>query len=438
LHNCFLLLSTHLNGHQHLIPNRLMRLFEESNNMIEVSDAFEKVLEHAPQLPTETVSLSEALHCILAEPVVARNDSPSFNSSAMDGYGVKASDVKSASEENPVELDIVCVIKAGQVHEEPLEHGTAVKIFTGAMVPEGVEAVLMREKSSESDGKVLVKFSVKPGENIRRQGEELKTGDRALPAGILITPPVMGLLAGLGYAEVCVYRKPRVAVITTGDELLDPSAPLEKGKIRDANTYTIRAALQELGIHVITLERVPDNPEELLEAVSRLLSSADVLLVSGGVSVGDFDFVKEVFGHAGVEKVFWKVAIKPGKPTFFGTKDRKLIFGLPGNPVSALAIFYIFVRPALLQMMGKKDVQPTYLPAQMESEAKKKEGRMEFLRGKLQSQNGKIHVELSGGQYSHMLSSFAGADCFVGFPKEKTSITKGEEVHIQLLPWAAL
>ena len=406
--------------------------------MIEVSEAFEKVLERTSQLSTEIIPLSEALHCFLAEPVVARDDSPLFDSSAMDGYGVKVADVKSASEEKPVELKVVGIVRAGQVHEASLEHGTAVKIFTGAMVPEGVEAVLMREESWEKDGKVLVKSSVAHGKNIRRQGEELKSGDKALPAATLITPPVIGLLAGLGYAEVCVCRKPRVAVITTGDELLAPCAPLEKGKIRDANTYTIRAALQELGVEVIALERVPDDPEMLFGVVTRSLLSADVLLVSGGVSVGDFDFVKDIFERADIEKVFWGVAIKPGKPTFFGIKNEKLVFGLPGNPVSALAIFYIFVRPAILCMMGKKDNQMTYLPALMESEARKKKGRMEFLRGRLQSQNGKIHVELSGGQYSHMLSSFAGADCFVRFPKEKTSITKGEEVQVRLLPWAAL
>jgi molybdopterin molybdotransferase len=249
---------------------------------------------------------------------------------------------------------------------------------------------------------------------------------------------VIGLLAELGYAEVRVYRKPEVAVIITGDELIDPKDPLEKGKIRDVNTFTVRAALQELGVKIAALKRIPDDPKKLLAAVNQSLPLADVLIVSGGVSVGDFDFVKEVFQGAGIEKIFWKVAVKPGKPTFFGTKGEKLVFGLPGNPASVLVTFYLFVRPALLHMMGRKETQPTYLPALMKSDVQKKAGRMEYLRGKLQSQNGEIYAELHGGQYSHMLGSFAHANCLVAFPKEQTFIAKDGRVQIRLLPWAAL
>ena len=406
--------------------------------MIEVDDALRKVLEHTVRLPTETLPLSEALHSVIAETIIARDDNPPFDSSAMDGYGVKVKDVESASEEKSATLKIAGVVRAGQVYERPLEYGTAVKIFTGAMVPDGVEAVIMREKSSEADGEVLIKSSVKPGENIRRRGEELKKGDEALPSGTLITPPVIGFLAGLGYAEVCVYRKPKVAVIVTGDELIGPQEPLRKGKIRDANTSAIQAALQEVGVEIADLKRVSDDPEKLLEAVNESLLSADVLIVSGGVSVGDYDFVKEIFGRAGIEKIFWKVAIKPGKPVFVGTRGEKLVFGLPGNPASALVTFYIFARPALLGMMGREETQPMYLPALMQSEIRKKAGRTEYLRARFQSQNGEIHAELHAGQYSHMLGSFAYANSLVAFPKEQTCIAKGEGVKIHLLPWAAL
>ena len=406
--------------------------------MIDVNDALEAVLEHTPCLPTETVPLSEALHSVIAETIIVRDDNPPFDSSAMDGYGVKVKDVESASDEKPVALKVAGVVRAGQVYEKSLEYGTALKIFTGAMIPDGVEAVLMRERSSETNGEVLIKASVKDGENIRRRGEELRRGDVALPPGTLITPPVIGFLAGLGYAEVCVYRKPKVAVIVTGDELIEPQEPLQKGKIRDANTYTIQAALQEIGIDAAACKRIPDDPKKLLEAVNKSLASAAVLLVSGGVSVGDFDFVKEVFGNAGIEEVFWKVAVKPGKPIFFGTSGEKLIFGLPGNPASALVTFYLFIRPALLSMMGREETQPMYLPARMRSEIRKKAGRTEFLRGRLQIQNGEIYAELHSGQYSHMLSSFANADCLVVFPKEQTFIAKDGNVEIQLLPWAAL
>ena len=406
--------------------------------MIEVGDALNRVLEHTPQLPTEMVPLSEALHFAIAEPVVARDDSPSFDSSAMDGYGVKVSDVQSASEESPVALKIAGMVRAGQVYEKPLEHGTAVKIFTGAMVPEAVEAVLMREKTSEADGEVLIESPVTPGENIRRRGEQFGSGDEVLPPGALITPPVVGLLAELGYAEICVSRKPKVAVIVTGDELLEPQAPLEKGKIRDVNTSAIRAALQEAGVEITSVRRTPDDLENLLEAVKESLTLADVLIVSGGVSVGDFDFVKAVFERVGVEEVFWKVAVKPGKPVFFGTKGEKLVFGLPGNPASVLVTFYLFVRPALLSMMGRGKVHPTHLPARMRSDVRKKAGRTEYLRARLQTYDGEVYAELHGGQFSHMLSSFANADCLVAFPREQASIAGGGKVQIQLLPWAAL
>ena len=436
--------------------------------MIDVKDALKAVLEHTPLLPSETIPLNKALHSVLAETITAHDDIPLFDSSAMDGYGVKVDDIEFASDKEPVALKIVGVVRAGQVYEKPIEHGTAVKIFTGAMVPEGVEAVLIKENASEIDGKVLAKSPVKTGENIRRRGEEFLRGDEALSPGVLITPPVIGLLAGLGYAKVRVYRKPKVAVVITGDELVDPENPLKEGKIRDVNSFTLQAALEELGVEIVSLKRAPDSPEKLLETVHQSLQSADVLIISGGVSVGDFDFVREVSENAGIKKVFWKVAIKPGKPTFFGTKGanpngrlrltaktngrlrltaktngrlrltEKLVFGLPGNPASVLVTFYLFVRPALLHMMGRKETQLTSLPALTESDIQKKNGRAEYLRGKIQSQNGTVSVEFHGEQHSHMLSSFANADCLAVFPKEQTCIAKGGKVQIQLLPWVAL
>lgn len=406
--------------------------------MIDVNSALKAVLEHTSVLQTETIPLTKALHSVLAETITARDDIPLFNSSAMDGYGVKVSDVQYASDVSPVELKIVGTVKAGEVLKTPIEPGTAVKIFTGAKVPEGVEAVVIKENTEEIDGKVLIKSSAKLGANIRQRGEEFLKGDKVLSPGILITPPVIGLLAEFGYIEVCIHRKPKVAVVVTGDELIDPKKPLEEGKIRDVNSFTIQAALEEVGAKVVSLKRVPDSPEKILKAVSQSLQSADILLVSGGVSVGDFDFVKEIFENVGIERVFWKVALKPGKPTFFGTKGEKLVFGLPGNPVSVLVTFYLFVRPALLRMMGRKEIQPIYLPALMNSEVKKKKGRTEFLRAKLQSQNGNIYVGVGGEQYSHMLSSFANSDCLAVFPKEQTNIAEDGKVQIQLLPWATL
>jgi molybdopterin molybdotransferase len=406
--------------------------------MIDVKDALKLVIDHTPTLQTETLPLMETLHSVLAETIVACDDSPLFDSSQMDGYGVKVDDVRFASDETPMALDVTGVVRAGQVYDKPLENGTAVKIFTGAMIPEGVEAVVIKENSQEIDGKVLVKSSVRPGENLRRRGAEFRKGDDALPPGVLITPPVIGFLAGLGYTEVRVYCKPKVAVIVTGDELIDPQDPLEYGKIRDVNTFTIQAALQEIGIKTFSSERVPDDPQKLLESVDQLLPSVDVLIVSGGVSIGDFDFVKEIFESAGIEEVFWRVAVKPGKPTFLGTKGKKLIFGLPGNPASVLVTFYLFVRPALLRMMGRKETQPTCLSAVIESGVHKEDMRTEYLRGKLQIHNGEVSVDFHGGQHSHMLGSFANADCLVIFPKEQTHIPKGGKVKAQLLPWFGL
>ncbi|MHB0934840.1 MAG: molybdopterin molybdotransferase MoeA [Armatimonadota bacterium] len=403
--------------------------------MIPFEDALSLVLSHAKPLETISVPLDRAFGHCLAELITARMDLPRFDNSAMDGFGVKLADVSGASEEAPARLWLASVVRAGDEAGGELAPGTAVKILTGAPVPAGVEAVVMREYCHEEDGQVLVSRSVKPGENIRRRGEEFRQGDLALPAGLRLNPAGIGLLATLGYTEVPVHRKPRVAVVVTGSELVAPGGELHPGQIYDSNSYILAATLHAMGIDDCRLASAEDTPEAIRAQFAAALEWADVVITVGGVSVGDYDFVKEVSESLDIQAHCWKVAIKPGKPFFFGTRGGRLVCGLPGNPVSALLTFYKLVRPALLRLMGESATEPLALIATLTAPINKKAGRLEFVRGIASVRDGRLLVTPTTGQDSHMLGGFAQANCLIRFPKPAESCAAGEEITIELLDW---
>ncbi len=411
--------------------------------MIDYQQALNKLRANVDTLPRKRVKIEEAAGYTLGQKISARADMPTFDRSAMDGYAVCHADLASATARKPVWLNLIGTIYAGDPARPPVRSETAVRIMTGAGVPQGADAVVIKENCRESGGRVAVQKPVGPGENIRRRGGEFKRGAEILSAGMKITPPVIGLLATDGHASVFVHRKPRITLVVTGNELIAPGKRLRQGQIYDANSVAVGAALHEMGLKASAILRLKDDKPALKDALARALGSADVVIALGGVSVGDRDFVKDIFEDLGVETIFWRVAIKPGKPTYFGRsrskgrtkKTRKLVFGLPGNPVSALVTFHKFVKPALSQMMGTLDEKPIKLTATLQKKLRKNTSRLEWVRGVLSTRRGKFVVAPTTGQDSHMLGGLAHANCLIEFPRHKTSLGKNTIVEVELLNW---
>ena len=400
--------------------------------MLSFDDALQCILDHTAVSPVQHVPLLESLGSVLAEPLISPFDMPRFDNSAMDGYGVKLGDLLNASQSTPAKLTVTGTLQAGSDQLPELQKGTAIKIMTGAPVPPSVDAVVMKEFCETKNGHVLVKCTAEASENIRKKGEEFSHGQQILPAGTPITPAVIGLLATLGYAQVPVHTQPRIGIIATGNELVEPGKPLKNGQIYDSNRYALEAACRNLGINQITTACAKDDVDSLRKTIGKMLQQTDALITLGGVSVGDYDFVKDVLEHLGVETKFWKINIKPGKPVLFGiTADRKPVFGLPGNPVSALVTFHLFVRPALLKMGGHPHPKPKTQPATLLKKLRQKPGRRTFVRGIL-DQTGVTPTE---GQDSHMMLGLAKANALIVFPEDQSELPEGGTV--QILPLTA-
>ena len=321
----------------------------------------------------------------------------------------------------------------GSHSTETLSAGSAVKIMTGAPVPNGVDAVVMKEFCETKNGHVLVKKATQAGENIRKKGEEIKTGQTVLQAGTPVTPSVIGLLATLGLADVSVFKKPRIGIIATGNELIAPGKTLENGQIYDSNSFALSAACQQLGLPQIAVAHASDDPENLSETLKQTLAQSDVLITLGGVSVGDYDYVKSSLEALGMETRFWKINIKPGKPVLFGKFQNKLVFGLPGNPVSALVTFHLLVRPALLKILGHTHTSPNTCQALLTQTLKQKPGRRTFVRGKVFTQNGQWFATPTQGQGSHMMLGLAEANCLIVFPEDKDTLLENKLAEVYFL-----
>ncbi len=410
--------------------------------MISYEEALTIIFANTEALPKTRQRLEKLLDSVLAEPVVAAMDLPSFDNSAVDGFGVRVADVEKAASGSPVKLSVKGVIRAGDEGQLRVREGTACKILTGAPVPPGVEAVVMKEFCQELNGHVLVAQKARQGDNIRRRGGEFLRGEAVLPSGLRITPPVVGLLANLGYSTFAVHRKPRVAVVTTGNELVKPGRRLLPGKIFDSNSYALKAAVAALGIDDCLTFHAAEDESRTREVLARALASADVVISAGGVSVGDYDFVKGALEQLGVRTLLWKIAIKPGKPVYFGTlvdklrRRRKCVFGLPGNPVSALVTFNQFVKPALAKMMGiSAPGAGSVFMVTLKKTIRKKVGRTEFVRGVLKTENERLVVEATAGQDSHMLGGLSLANVLIHFPSDIEQLSQGEPVLVEFLGW---
>jgi molybdopterin molybdotransferase len=423
---------------------------------IEVEAARREILARVRATASQNVRLGEALGRRLAVDAVADGQFQPFDNSAMDGFAVRAAEVAGAGPDSPVSLTIVDESRAGHPATHAVKPGEAIAISTGAVLPAGADAAVRVEDTEVEEapdaqlaagnapagsahagsGTVLIKAAVAPGENVRRAGEDIAAGETVLPAGTELGPAELGALATIGLDPVPVHRRPRVAVVTSGDELVPAGMPLRPGQIHDSNSQTVPALVALAGGEVVTTRHAPDNPQGTRAALLRALE-ADVTIICGGVSVGEHDHVKAALADSGAEQVFWRVALKPGGPTWFGTRNETLVFGLPGNPVSVMATFLLFVRPALLAMSG---AEPTArrVTARLGADYEKPTDRAHAARCRLDlDERGWIATPLPQ-QGSHILTSMVAADCLALIPTETASLKAGDPVEIELLDRATM
>lgn len=406
---------------------------EESYPMLEVEAAVERFLDHFRPLEAETVPVLEALGRVLAEDVVAEMDIPPLANTAMDGYAVRCDDTGGARSDAPRRLRVVADLAAGYTLNEPIAPGTAVRIMTGAPVPPGTEAVIPFEEVEVEGDHILVFKRYPHHKNIRAAGEDVRAGEVVLAKGKLLRPQEIGMLAALGRAEVRVHRRPRVAILSTGDEVIDAADSWQPGKIRDANGYANAAQVLKHGGIPIRLGIARDTINDLTAKIRvGLEQGADLFLTSGGVSVGDFDVVKTVLAAEG-EMTFWRVRMKPGKPLAFGLIQGTPLLGLPGNPVSAMVSFEMFARPAILTMLGQTKLDRPTLGAILVDEIKRKDDRRHYVRVTLETRGGQTLARLTGDQGSGILLSMVKADGLAIIPEDLDHLPAGSTVQVMLL-----
>ena len=376
----------------------------------------------------EKIAIREALNRILAEDIHSHINVPTGTNSAMDGYAVNSGDIPSSGN---VELHVSGTAWAGKPYDGKLTAGSCVRIMTGAIMPEGTDTVIIQEDVQVTGSGIIIDGATRKGDNVRQAGEDIAAGDLILSRGRRLNPADIGLIASLGIAEVCVVRRLRVAFFSTGDELRSIGETLSDGAIYDSNRYTLYGMLERMGADIIDMGVIKDDRDALEEAFSIAAANADVLITSGGVSVGEADYIKEILAKLG-QVDFWKVAIKPGRPLAFGQVGNALFFGLPGNPVSVMVTFYEFVQPALRKMIGEDDAGVLSLKARCDSKLKKRPGRVEYQRGILQrDEDGDLVVVKTGAQGSGILRSMSQANCFIILPIASSGVEPGEFVDIQ-------
>ncbi len=402
--------------------------------LLTVDEARTRLLDLArPVGGVEQLAIRSALGRVLAEPVISTLDVPPYVNSAMDGYAVRGADLPVEGE---VRLRLVGKAMAGAPSDRAVGEGECIRIMTGAMMPEGADTVLMQEAVKIEEETVVVGPGHQPGENVRHKGEDMAIGDCVLEPGRRLLPADIGLLASLGIPEVRVHRRLRVAFFSTGDELVPLGRPLAPGQIYDSNRYTLHAMLTRLGVALLDMGIIPDDREAVRAAFHDAMTQADVVMTSGGVSVGEADYVKQTLDELGKVE-FWRMKMKPGKPLAAGRLGDALFFGLPGNPVSVMATFYQFVQPALLRMAGALPEEPLILKVRTAERLKKSPGRLEYQRGRLRrGADGEWEVVSTGRQGSHVLTSMSRADCFIILPAESGDVAAGETVEVQ--PFAGL
>ena len=403
--------------------------------MISFQEAKSIVDENLFQLDQDKVPLSDSTNRVLAEDVAASMPSPRFDNSAMDGFAVRASDTNGASQENPIELKMVSISSAGSPSDVMIGPGECAQCMTGAAIPKGADAIVMVEDTSGfTDNKIVqIMIETTPGKHIRMEGEEIKKGDVLIQKGTQITPGEIGTLATFGIDKVSVSNKPRVAIFGTGNELVEPGNTLEPGQIYNSNLYVFADLAEKAGAEVVMRDVIQDDKASLRHFLSDALDSCDVVISSGGVSMGRYDYVRDVFMELGVKEHFWKVAQKPGKPLFFGTGQDTLIFGLPGNPVSSYIGFMEWVWPALETIMGKNESEP--LTGKLTESFPREPVKKRFLFGKVWIENGQLVCRPASKVGSHMLTSSLDANCILAAEPGDGILNVGDNILVNLLPW---
>ena len=403
--------------------------------MLPVEEARARILANFRPLEPETIPILDGLDRVLAEDVYSDMDIPPLTNTAMDGYAVRSADTAGASETHPVRLKIVADLAAGYVLDRPVQAGEAVRIMTGAPMPEGADAVAPFEQV-EVEGDEVILFKPYPQwKNVRHAGEDVRKGQLVLPRGKVLRAQEIGMLAALGHPTVQVHRRPRVAVLSTGDEVIEVTDPWQPGKIRDANGYSVSALILKYGGEPVRLGIAPDTIEALTEKMREALDlGVDFILTSGGVSMGDFDVVKKVLASEG-EMHFWRARMKPGKPMAFGEIQGVPLLGLPGNPVSSMISFELFARPAILTMLGKKKLEKPVIDAILAEPVKRKDNRRHYLRVWLEEKDGQTYAHLTGDQGSGILLSMVQADGLAIIPEELNSTPPDFPVKVMILDW---
>ncbi|MFC1961574.1 gephyrin-like molybdotransferase Glp [Chloroflexota bacterium] len=415
--------------------------------MISVEEAQEKVLSQVNVLAAEQAPILETLGQVLAQDVKSAIDIPPLDNSAMDGYAVRAEDTRGASPSTPRTLRVIDTVIAGAISRQEVTPGTAIRIMTGAPVPRGADSVIRFEDTDEDQrrsptnqplNEIGILHQVEPGKDIRRAGEDVIRGEIVLKKDTVIRPSEVGVLASLGMTEVSVIRRPTVAILATGNELVGLGQPLPPGKIYNSNTYSAASLVKRYGGIPQILGIALDKEESLEEKIRQGLG-ADMLITTGGVSLGDYDIVKDILAKEG-EIGFWTVRMKPGKPLAFGTftaGDRRIPhLGLPGNPVSVMVTFELFARPAMLKMMGKTNFTKPVVTAVLENPVKNNNGRRIYNRAIVAKRDGRYYARLTGAQGSGILTSMSRANGFVIIPEDRTEVKKGEAVAVIMLDWS--
>ena len=380
--------------------------------MISLEEAKERIFASIILQPVERVPLLDAAGRYCAETLHALVDLPRFDNSAMDGYAVRAQDLKSASQEKPIRLKQAGRIGAGETFAGIVGAGTCLRLFTGSVLPEGADAVVMQEDVRAENGTISFFESAKPYENVRLAGEDVRKGTQVVSPGDRLNAARLALLGATGHAAVATHRPPRVGILASGDELVEPGIALSGGKIYESNRVLVKSLVDSVGVRGIVLPLLPDNLEATVQALKEALSDHDVVITTGGVSVGEFDFIKDAFEKIGGTIDHWKVAVRPGKPFVFGRFGSKYLFGLPGNPVSALVTFLLLVRPALLKLFGASATELPQVRGELTEALSNPGDRRHFVRCRWAA--GKITA--AGRQFSHMIGGLASANCLVDVP----------------------
>jgi molybdenum cofactor synthesis domain len=400
--------------------------------MISVDEARTIVLSHTLPMGLEKVDLLTSLGRVIGEEIIAPFNIPPWDNSAMDGYAVRFEDIQNASLDNPTILKVIEELPAGFLPKNQVGPMQATHIMTGAPIPPRADTVVKKEDTSSSGDNVVVFAAPNKGENVRLLGENVMRGDKVIQARTVIRPPHVGMLASFAKSFISVYQAPTVAILSTGDEVIDIDEEGDSSKIINSNTYSLAAQVKECGASPLMLGIARDDKREILTKITQGLS-ADVILTTGGVSVGEYDFVKDVLEDMGGEIKFWKVAMRPGSPTTFGLIADKLIFGLPGNPVSCMVCFEQFVRPALLKKMGHTHLFRSQVEAVLIDGVKTKKDLRFFIRVRLLYQEGRLYATTTGEQGSGILKSMVQANGLMIVPEDTMELRAGEKVKVQVL-----